>query len=87
MLLSETKVIDQITVMENGAVLYREVTRITRDGAQIAQTYHRNSLQPSQDLTYQPDKVVAICKAAWTPEVIAAYQAETAAYQAETAKQ
>lgn len=75
MLLSETKVIDQITVMEDGVVLCREVTRILKDGEQIAKTYHRDSLQPGQDLSDQPDKVVAICKAAWTPEVIAAYRA------------
>lgn len=75
MSLQETKVIDQITVTENGTVLYREATRITRDGEQIAQTYHRTSLTPGQDLTGQPSNVVAIANAAWTPEVIAAYQA------------
>jgi hypothetical protein len=79
MSLSETKVIDQITVTENGIVLYREATRISRDGEQIAQTYHRTSLTPAQDLTGQPANVVAICNVAWTPEVIAAYQAAEAA--------
>jgi len=71
---TETKVIDQITVTENGAVLYREATRILKDGDRIAQTYHRSSLTPGQDLTGQPANVVAICNAAWTAEVIAAYQ-------------
>jgi hypothetical protein len=78
MALLETKVVDQITVTENGIVLYREVTRITRDGEQIAQTYHRTNLTPAQDLTGQPANVVAICNVAWTPEVIAAYQAAQA---------
>ena len=73
---TETKVIDQITVTENGTVLYREATRILKDGEQIAQTYHRTSLTPAQDLTNQPANVVAICNAAWTEEVIAAYQAQ-----------
>lgn len=76
MALTETKVIDQITVTENGIVLYREATRISKDGDQIAQTYHRTSLIPGQDLTGQPASVVAIATAAWTPEVIAAYQAQ-----------
>ena len=76
---TETKVIDQITVTENGIVLYREATRIMEDGNQISQTYHRTSLTPAQDLTGQPANVVAICNAAWTPEVIAAYQAQVAA--------
>jgi len=75
---TETKVIDQITVTENGIVLYREATRILKDGDQIAQTYHRTSLTPAQDLTGQPANVVAICNAAWTAEVIAAYQAAQA---------
>jgi DNA-binding transcriptional LysR family regulator len=75
MALSETKVIDQVTVTESGIVLYREATRITRDGEQIAQTFHRTSLTPGQDLTGQPEQVAAICNAAWTPEVVAAYQA------------
>ena len=76
MALTEIKVIDQITVSENGTVLYREATRILKDGEQIAQTYHRTSLTPAQDLTGQPANVVAICNAAWTEEVVAAYQAQ-----------
>jgi hypothetical protein len=78
MALSKEIVIDQITVCENGIVLYREVTRIMEDGNQISQTYHRTSLTPGQDLTNQPANVVAICNVVWTPEVIAAYQAEQA---------
>jgi DNA-binding transcriptional LysR family regulator len=76
MALTETKVIDTITVTENGTILYREATRILKDGEQIAQTYHRTSLTPGQDLTDQPANVAAICNAAWTPEVIAAYKAQ-----------
>ncbi len=82
MSLTETKVIDQITVTENGTVLYREATRILKDGEQIAQTFHRTSLTPGQDLTGQPVQVVAIAQAAWTTEVVAAYQAQVAAQQA-----
>jgi len=68
-------VIDQITVTENGIILYREATRIIEDGKELTKTYHRSSLTPGQDLASQPEKVVAICNAAWTPEVIAAYEA------------
>jgi len=81
MSLTKTTTVDQITVTENGIVLYREATRIMEDGNQISQTYHRTSLTPAQDLTGQPANVVAICNAAWTPEVIAAYQAQVAAQQ------
>ena len=68
--------IDQITVTENGIVLYREATSILEDGVELSKTYHRSSLTPGQDLAGVPDNVVAICNAAWTPEVIAAYQAQ-----------
>jgi DNA-binding transcriptional LysR family regulator len=78
MSLTETKVIDQITVTENGIVLYREVTKILKDGQEISKKYHRTSLTPGQDLAGQPANVVAICNTAWTPEVIAAYQAQMA---------
>ena len=81
MSLTKTTAIDQITVCENGIVLYRETTRIMEDGNQISKTYHRSSLTPGQDLTGQPEKVAAICNVAWTPEVIAAYQAAQQANQ------
>ena len=78
MAITKEKVIDQITVTENGIVLYREATRIMEDGNQISQTYHRTSLTPAQDLTGIPANVVAICNVAWTEAVIAAYQAAQA---------
>jgi len=81
MSLTKQTVIDQITVQENGSVLYREATRIMEDGNQISQTYHRSSLTPAQDLTGVPANVVAICNTVWTAEVIAAYQAQVAAQQ------
>jgi hypothetical protein len=74
-MLDKTTAIDQITVTENGIVLYREATRIMENGNEISKTYHRTSLTPAQDLTGVPANVVAICNTAWTPEVIAAYQA------------
>jgi uncharacterized protein (DUF169 family) len=79
MALTKQTVVDQITVTENGIVLYREATRIMEDGKELSKTYHRTSLTPAQDLTGQPENVVAICNAAWTPEVVAAYQAQQGA--------
>ena len=76
MAITKETVVDQITVTENGIVLYREVTRFFEDGVEITKKYHRTSLTPAQDLTGQPAEVIAICNAAWTPEVIAAYEAQ-----------
>lgn len=81
MSLLETKTVDQITVTENGIILYREATRIMRDGEEVAKTYHRSSLTPGQDLTGVPQNVVDICNVVWTPEVIDAYNAQVAAHQ------
>ena len=83
MSLTKTTTVDQITVNENGTVLYREATRIMEDGNQLSQTYHRSSLTPGQDLTGVPANVVAICNVAWTAEVIAAYQAQVAAQESQ----
>lgn len=74
-MITKETVVDQITVTENGIVLYREATRIIEDGKLLTQTYHRNSLTPGQNLDGQPAKVVAICNTVWTPEVIQAYEA------------
>jgi len=82
MSLTKETVVDQITVSENGIVLYREATRIMEDGKQLSQTFHRSSLTPAQDLTGVPANVVAICNAAWTTEVVEAYQAAQAAAEA-----
>ena len=81
MSLTKNTTVDQITVTENGVVLYREATRIMEDGKELSKTYHRSTLSPAQDLTGVPANVVAICNAAWTPEVISAYQAQVAAQQ------
>jgi hypothetical protein len=78
MSITKTTTVDQITVTENGIVLYREATRIMEDGTELSKTYHRSSLTPGQDLTNIPANVAAICNLTWTPEVIAAYQAQIA---------
>ncbi len=75
MAITKQTIVDQITVIENGIILYREATKIIEDGVELTKTYHRTSLTPGQDLSGQPANVVAICNAAWTPEVLAAYQA------------
>jgi hypothetical protein len=81
MSITKSTSVDQITVTENGIVLYREATSIMEDGNELSKAYHRSSLTPGQDLTGIPANVVAICNVAWTADVVAAYQAA----QAETA--
>jgi len=87
MTITKSTAVDQVTVTENGIVLYREATRVVEDGNEIAKTFHRTSLTPGQDLTGQPANVVAIAQVAWTPEVIAAYQTQLAEQQAKMGAQ
>jgi len=82
MSLTKTTTVDQITVNENGIVMYREATKILENDVEISKQYHRSSLTPAQDLTGVPANVVAICNTAWTAEIVAAYQAAQAAAEA-----
>jgi len=74
MSITKKTAIDEITVVENGIVLYREATSIMEDGNEIAKTFHRSSLTPASDLTGVPNKVAEICNIVWTQDVIDAYQ-------------
>jgi len=78
MALTKSVAVDQITVTENGVVLYREATRILEDGVELSKTFHRSSLVPGQDVSGVPVNVQAICSAAWTAEVVAAFNAANA---------
>lgn len=66
--------IDQITITENGIVLYRECTKILEDGIQLTSSYHRSSLIPGQDISTVPEKVKKICDVVWTPQIIEEYK-------------
>jgi hypothetical protein len=78
MALSKSTVVDQITITENGVVLFREATRIFEDGVELSKTYHRSSLTPGQDISGVPANVQAICSVAWTAEVVAVFNAANA---------
>ena len=78
MALTKEVVIDKIEVTENGVVQVRQATRIIEDGTQLSQSYHRWTIAPGQSYSDQDAKVKAICQAAHTPAVIAAYEAAIA---------
>lgn len=80
--LTESKIIDKIEVVGIGFLQVREVTRIMRDGEEIAKTYHRWAFSPGDDVSAMPANVQAIAAATWTPEVIATYNAMVAKQQA-----
>jgi hypothetical protein len=74
MALTEKTIIDKIEVLENGIIQVRQATIVERDGVELARTYHRWTLTPGQDLSGQEQRVIDIANAAWTTEVISAYQ-------------
>jgi len=74
MALTKEQVIDKVEVVENGTLQVRQVTRIMEDGKELSSSYHRWSFSPGSDVSDQPANVQAIAAAAWTAEVIAAYE-------------
>jgi hypothetical protein len=79
MALTEKTEIDRIELVQDFFVQVRQATIIERDGQFVSNSFHRWVLTPDMDISGQEQKVQDICNAAWTPEVIAAYQAAVAA--------
>lgn len=69
--------VDQIEVTSNGVVQVRTATNIVEDGAIISQSFHRHIVAPGNDYSAEDDRVKAICKVTHTPEVIAAFNAQS----------
>jgi hypothetical protein len=74
MALTETTGIDQIEIVADWNIQVRQATVIEKDGVQVARSFHRWVLTPDMDISDQEQKVKAICQAAWTDEVKAAYE-------------
>lgn len=70
--------VDLVEVVENGCVQVRTKTAIMEDGKEISGKFHRHVVAPGDDYSGEDSCVQAICAAAHTPEVIAAYQASQA---------
>ena len=85
MAITKTVVAAKIEVLEYGNVQVRTATVIKEDGVELTRTFHRHVVVPSDkssgswgdtDISGEDARVQAICTAAWTPEVKAAYQAQ-----------
>ena len=73
--LIERTVFSLCEVLPNTTLQVRMANQIVDGETVKAQTYNRYCLAPGSDLTGQPEQVVAIANAIWTPEAIAAYNA------------
>jgi hypothetical protein len=77
-MLTEHTIFSLCEVLPNTTLQVRLADQIV-DGEDVkASTFRRYCLVPGDDLTGQPEQVVTVATAAWTPEIIAAYEAQLA---------
>lgn len=72
----EEKVGHVIEVLEDGVVQVKRVTRVLKDGVEIAKQYHRSVLEPGDDTAREPDRIRAVAATVWTKEVVDEYVAK-----------
>ena len=74
MALAESIEYDKIEVVTNYKhVQVRKATVIKKDGVEITRSFERYVLHPDSDISGEPAEVQAICNAAWTDAVKAAW--------------
>lgn len=78
-MIEKISVVDKIEVLESGVIQVRTKNAVLEDGVQIGGTFHRHVIVPGADYSKEDARVQAICAAAHTADVIAAYQAAVAA--------
>jgi hypothetical protein len=75
MAITEETVIDKIEVVgAHSFVQVRKAYVLSRDGVEIGRTFHRHTLFPGDDLSGEDPRVVAVCNAVWTDDVLQEYQ-------------
>ncbi len=83
MALSKTVACDRMEVLQDAQIQVRTATVVAEDGVELSRSFHRHVLEPGDDTSGQDDRVAAVAAAAWTPEVIATWDAIRAERQAE----
>jgi hypothetical protein len=76
MALTKTITVDQITILEDGQIQVREVTRIMEDGEELSHSYHRKVVKPGDTLIGEDARVTEIAGVVHKPAVVAAFQAK-----------
>ena len=74
-MLTERTIFSLCEVLPNTTLQVRLADQIVDGEVVKASTFRRYCLTPGSDLTGQPEQVVAIANAVWTPAAIAAYNA------------
>ena len=74
-MLTERSIFSLCEVLPNRTLQVRMADQIVDGEVVKASTFRRYVLPPGSDLTDQPEQVVAIANAVWTPAAVAAYAA------------
>ena len=83
---TEVTYISQFDIQPNGCIGVRKTTDVLKDGVVISSTYWRCVLipnDPTASTVLNEAYYANLAQTAWTPEVVAAYQAAQAAAVAE----
>lgn len=80
------ELIERIEVLEEGQIQIKTVSRILRDGVEIARTTHRAAVAPGQDVSARSARVKAVAQAVWTPDVVSTFAATMAAREGKPAQ-
>ena len=65
----------KIEIIENGCIQVRRSDIVLKDGVEVGRQFHRHCLSPGDDVSREVPRVRDVANAAWTPEVVAAYEA------------
>jgi hypothetical protein len=76
MALMQSSEVDRVEVVGvYRAVQVRESIIVSDSGVEVARNFHRHIINPGDDYSSESPLVQAVCAAAHTPEIIAAYAA------------
>lgn len=75
MVLTEDVQLESVEVLEDCTLIAKEVTRILRDGLEVARAERRWALMPGDSLEGQPARLVAMADVLWTADVVRARMA------------
>lgn len=80
-MITKRRIIGHRDILEDGQIQLRFDTIIEEDGVELSRTYHRQVLEPGQNVSQLPQRVQQTCATEWTPQVIADYLAAKATRQ------
>ena len=69
----------KLEILPNGVIQVQDILIVERDGVELPRQYHRKVIDVGADVSGESQRIQEVSATLWTPEVIAARQAEIAA--------